>query len=451
MLVPDKVQEEHIQTVLDSGWAGGALIAEGMGRGKTLIATEVVMRSNARVVLIVAPRATLPSWRATLLGQGFKHPITRIRTGKDFEAVTAALKAGTPGAYLITTQFFSSPKFDWLKYKKIDIAIVDEIHKFANRRGVGHKRLLKLRPAFRLGMSGTPWGNRIENMWAVTRWLYPDWAGGSFWRWAEEYLTQRTNSLYIAGEYQEVVEITGERIPGKYVSTLPAFIRTKEAHPDIPEILRDQLWVELTPKQRKMYDAFERDCMIFIGDKALVAEIPITMRTRLRQMTLGSVTVDDDGIVGFPDDMASAKFDALKDFLDQNPENVLIITESKKYAEIVAKRLGDSARLWQGGLNEAQQQELIDGFGVEFPHLVAVTAALDAGLDGLQKRCHTMVWMSRSEDPVMNSQTEGRLARRGQKHGHVVCIDIIAEDTYDESILNRNYLKERMVALTIGE
>lgn len=448
-MVPDETQESHIESILDAGWAGGALLAEGMGRGKTLIAVEVILRSNAKCVLIVCPRGTIRSWRATLERQGFKYPITKVETGKSFDDALADLKKGTAGAYIFTTEFFRTPKIDWMKFKKVDVCVVDEIHKFANRQGVGFKKLQKMRPAFRLGMSGTPWGNRVENMWAVTRWVFPQWAGGSFWRWAAEYLTSVTETIYIKGEPTDIERLTGEKVQGQYVSELPCFLRTPEKHPDIPPILYDQLYVDLTPRQRKMYDKFEQDAVIFINENPLIANIPITMRIRLRQMTLGSVTVDESGVVGYAEDMQSAKMDVLKEFLDGNPEPVLILTESRKYAEIVAKRLGSSARAWVGGLSEDAQTELVNGFGVEFNHLVAVTAALGAGVDGLQERCNTMVWMSRSEDPVLNEQTEARLQRRGQKKDHVVCIDIIANDTYDESILDSNYLKTKMVNSTM--
>lgn len=445
MLVPDDNQARYIEDILYAFDYGGSLVAEGMGRGKTLIATEVILQSKARVVLIVAPLGTRSGWVRTLLSQGYEGPIHRIVSGKTFEPVVSDLKNGVPGVYIIGIQFFRSNKFDWAKFKKIDIAVVDEIHKFSNRQGVGFSKLRKLKPKFRLGMSGTPWGNKIENMWAVTRWIFPDVVPSSFWDWAERYLVQEVQKIYVGGKEREVIKFTGEHIEGNYVRSLPSFIRTPEAHPEIPPVLYDKLYVELTPLQRRMYDVFEEEAIIWVNENPLIAKIPLVMRVRLRQMTLGSVTVSEDGVVGFPEDMKSSKIDVLKEFLDDNPENILIVTDSRRFADVVVKQLGDSARGWVGGLSEAEQGSLIEEFGVTYKHLVAVASALGEGIDGLQARCNTMVWLSRTEDPVLNAQTEARIARRGQPKDHVVCIDIVAENTMDEEIDGNNYLKKLRV------
>lgn len=457
MLVPDEIQEKHIQTIMNSAGGGGALIAESMGVGKTLIATEVIVRSGAKVVVIVCPLATRVSWERTLTSQGFKYPIHRISAGQKPEETYELVKKGEPGAYLIGTGFFKSPKWDWTKVKKVDIAVVDESHKFANRQSVGFRRLMKLKPSFRIAMSGTPWGNKIENMWAGSRWAFPKWAGTSFWTWASQWLTMRNVEIYRKDpktgvpKAQEFPEFTGEKEPGAYVKYLPVFLRTPGTHKDIPPVRYDKLFVELTPLQRRMYDKFEQDAIIFVQDNPLVAQIPLTKRIRLRQMTLGSVTVDEAGVVDFPDNMKSAKFDALKEFLEDNPDNVLILTDSKKYANIVAERLGDDARVWSGDTPHATREEYIAEFGVSFKYLVAVIAALDAGVDGLQKNCNTMVWMSRSEDGVTNQQTEARLARRGQPADYVLSIDIMAVDTYDEAIDSSLYFKNKLIKSTLGE
>jgi hypothetical protein len=456
-LVPDENQEAFINEMLMAADFGGAILAEGLGRGKTLTVTEVIIRSNAQCVLLVVPLGTRVGWERHLTLQGFKHPIYRIEAGTNYSVELDKLRRGEPGAYMIGTQFFKNPKFDWTKFKKIHIAVVDESHKFSNRQSKGFSRLLKLKPGFRISISGTPWGNRIENMWAGTRWVYPDYAGGSFWRWAEEYLTQRINTIYRKNprtgvpEGQEVTEFTGERVPGEYVESLPCFLRTPGEHPEIPPKRYDQLFVELSPKQRRMYDAFERDALIYIKDNPLVATVPLALRTRLRQMTLGTVSVSGDGEVYFEADMQSAKFDVLKEYLQDNDENVIIyVGGSKKYAKIVVERLGAQARLWSGDQTIDERVALIDGFGRDFKYIVAVPEAMGEGWDGLQHNCNTMIWVSRTEDGVVNEQSEGRLARRGQPKDHVLCIDIVAADTYDESIIDRNYLKKKIVDGSLG-
>ena len=49
----------------------------------------------------------------------------------------------------------------------------------------------------------------------------------------------------------------------------------------------------------------------------------------------------------------------------------------------------------------------------EVKYIVATIASINAGVDGLQKVCHTEVWLDQA-DGVKNIQASGRLNRQGQ-------------------------------------
>ena len=129
---------------------------------------------------------------------------------------------------------------------------------------------------------------------------------------------------------------------------------------------------------------------------------------------------------------------------------MLILTHSKKFAKIVANRIPNS-RLWTGDTPHDVREQYIQTFGTDFQYLIATAQALEAGVDGLQENCSTLVWLSRTENNMLNEQVEKRIARQktGGVRDHVLCIDIIATDTLDESILNRLYFTERMIQKTL--
>jgi SNF2 family DNA or RNA helicase len=67
--------------------------------------------------------------------------------------------------------------------------------------------------------------------------------------------------------------------------------------------------------------------------------------------------------------------------------------------------------------------------------IVAVIPAIAEGVDGLQNVCSTVVWLSHSDNNLMNQQVLDRIRRRGQQSS-VKVYDIVARDTYDEGQLD---------------
>ncbi len=219
-----------------------------------------------------------------------------------------------------------------------------------------------------------------------------------------------------------------------YVTKLPCYV---EFPTKVGEAVTETRYVDLTPAQRKMYEQMEADSLAWLRDNPLVAELPVVQRIRLRQMTLGTVTFDDEGGIGFDLDCKSSKLDALREILaDLEDEPVLILTDSQRFAEVVVHRLGDKAREWSGKVSHADREKLITDFGKNFRWLVATIPSLAEGIDGLQQVCANVVWLSKSENMTLNHQALGRLVRTGQQR-QVTSYEIVARETLDEGVLSR--------------
>jgi superfamily II DNA or RNA helicase len=148
-------------------------------------------------------------------------------------------------------------------------------------------------------------------------------------------------------------------------------------------------------------------------------------------------SVNDDGEIVFADDAKSTKYQALKEIIEDNPEDsMLLLTDSQKYARLVSNRLGEQAFEWSGQANQKQREEAKQKFlRGEIKYIVAVIPAIAEGVDGLQDVCSTIVWLSHSDSNLMNQQVVDRIRRRGQKET-VKIYDIVARDTYDEGQLS---------------
>jgi superfamily II DNA or RNA helicase len=398
-----------------------------MGTGKTLMSVEVAKRIQANIILIIAPLNTYWGWWDTIQRQnGYKEDIYKIDSTKSGVVAFNNLLKGEAGWYFIGREYFRTK--DWSKIKP-DLVLVDECHFAQNRASKSFKVLKTLSAGFKLSMSGTPSGNRFEGFWAVSRFLWKDTniVDKSFWKWVEKFA--KTEYSPFAG-----VEITGERIPGAFVKTLPCYIRLEPNHS--LEVVEETRYVDLVPAQRKIYEKFERDLVVFLEGNPMIAEVPIAARIRLRQITLAVPTIVDDEIT-FADDAVSTKFKALAEIIDDNPDDaMLVLTDSQKYARIVARRLGDKAFEWSGQASQSQREEAKQKFlRGEIKYIVAVIPAIAEGVDGLQDVCSTIVWLSHSDSNILNQQVIDRIRRRGQKE-IVKIYDIVARDTYDEGQLS---------------
>jgi len=121
---------------------------------------------------------------------------------------------------------------------------------------------------------------------------------------------------------------------------------------------------------------------------------------------------------------------------DFEGEPTLILTDSRKFADVVVHRLGGRAAAWHGNVSQAEREDrkkaFIDG---NLDYLVAVTSAIAEGVDGLQHGTRNVLWLSRSDNRLLNEQAMARVMRQGQKNS-VRSIEIIALDTYDSGVLS---------------
>jgi hypothetical protein len=425
-LTLDSKQKKVVEKIT-SAPTMAALNGSAMGTGKTLVATEVALGIDSKTRLIIAPLGTYWGWYDTIQRQtNYASSIVRIDSSKAGKDAFTNLLANKSGWYFVGREYFRT--LDWSKIKP-DIVIVDEVHAFQNRNSKGFKTLMKLQPKFKLALSGTPFGNKFEGAWAITRWLFPATTPKSFWAWVKQWCLTTYSPF-------SQVEIIGEAKPGEYAKSLPCYVRLEAD--DKLQTVTEVRYVELAPAQRKLYNKFERDLVVFLNDNPMIAEVPVAARIRLRQITLAVPSIDNDGTVHFEENAQSSKYKALKEIISDNPEDkMLILTDSQKYAKIVVSRLNGSsaeplAFEWSGNANQTQREEAKQRFiKGKLQYIVAVIPAIAEGVDGLQEVCSTVVWLSHSDSNVLNEQVLDRIRRRGQKEV-VKVYDIIARDTFDD-------------------
>jgi hypothetical protein len=406
-----------------------ALNASQYGTGKTVVTIEVAEGISANIKLIVAPLFTKYSWEKTILEQYPNATVSHINSRKAGQNALNALLDGVTGWYIIGREYFASKSVHGRIAKaspRIDFMAYDECAKWANRKSQGFRIMKTMKPGYRMALSATPAANKFSGMYAITKWLWPHIVPNSFWNWVDEWC--ETEMDFFAGKV-----IVGELDPGKYVSQLPCYVRLEK---DFGEPYEEVIEIDLSVKERRIYEDFEKSLIVWLNDHPLIATVPIVKRIRLRQMTLGEVSINPEtDEVFFDKDMKSSKYNTLVSYIGEHPnEPMVIFTDSAKYANVVAYKLiedGHKALPWTGEVPEDVRHELKEAFldgRIDF--LVATVASIGEGVDGLQHRARTMVWLSKSDNNMLNMQAFRRLYRRGQER-QVISVDIAARDTYD--------------------
>lgn len=442
MLTLYPAQEEAVQRMLEEP-TRAVLNTSDLGTGKTLMTVELVRRLGAKAVLLIGPLNVDESWKKTFEGQGVTLPFFHINSSKKGLQAFADLKAGKEGIYYIGREFFAlsgtdskdkkrKARWSWSTVKP-DLAVFDEVHGASNRKSVSAQALWPLKAGYKVALSATPAGNKFQGIWSVCRWLWPDEIPRSFWKWADQWAN-------VVPDPYTHKRVEDEKNPGAFVNSLPCYIKLEGS---LQEPLVKRIECDLLPSQRKQYADLKKQALTWIEDNPLVADLPITLRIRLRQASLAEMSLTDDEEVYFDLDADSAKIEVLKRVVSANPlENLLILTDSQRFAEVVAHRLGPRAVEWSGNTGKKERQRILRTFGSQGgpQYIVGVIPALAEGVDGLQHHARIVVWLNKSAHGILNVQAMGRLNRTGQKH-RVTSVEIVARntlDTADIDVLNMN-------------
>lgn len=432
------------------------LVGAAMGTGKTVLLTTVILESWSVRSLVIGPKNVWDNWAATLEAQSDGTDFLKVCSKKNKDQkqnLDDLLDGKTPGHYFIGRELFTS--LDWYtkednrgrkkrvqrhiwKSKNLDVAVFDEVHAAASAKSRASKSWADIVPRdHKVGQSATWYGSKFENAYTVVNGLWPGFNPKSFPLWVEKWC----NTEYDHFSWYKK-KVTGERNPGEYVRTLPSYVYIES---DISQPEFEYRWVDLSREQRRVYDMFQKNQAVKLGNDWMVGKLPVETRVRLRQLTLGEVIVRGDEI-DFAVDCKSSKFDELLDILrnDYPDEKVFITCASAKFARVVAEKLNlhfkkEVAGLYAGteytseAARAAVKRDFTEG---ELKYFVGVIAACSEALDGLQRVCRIGIQLEESENETQNTQLPGRLARRGQERD-VVWLKIGARGTYDAGVISR--------------
>lgn len=331
---------------------------------------------------------------------------------------------------LVNKQIISPPDFSY------DIEVEDNHNYFANGILVHNckdtttqqgQAMLKLSAKYMISATGTPIMNNPIDSYFQLKWL-----------------GYETHSLYmfkqhycIMGGYNNT-EVIGYKNMNQLRELLAQIMlrRTKEEVFNLPEKIHTIEYVEMTPKQAKIYAEVHSDIKEHIN-KVMFANNPLATLIRLRQAT---------GYTGIlsEDIKESAKLDRMEDIVEElvaNDKKCIVFSNWKNITDVAKERLEKYNPAYiTGDTPNTERMNEVNRFqnDEECKVIIGTIGAMGTGLT--LTAAQTVIFLDSPWNRALKDQAEDRAHRIGTK-GTVNIITICCVNTIDARIEDIVYRK----------
>lgn len=397
-----------------------------MGLGKTvttLTAIKDLMFDSFEVerVLVVAPlRVARDTWPDELRKwEHLKCMTCSVIVGTLVERKKALMKQAD--IYIVNRENLA-----WLfknSKMKFDMVVLDELSSFKNHQSQRFKAMKAMRPYVKriVGLTGTPSGNGLMDLWAEFRLLDMGKRLGTF---IGQYRTQ----YFRPDKFNGHVVYSYKLLPGaaeaiyQKISDITVSMKATDFL-KMPEKISVKKEVVLADPERKRYNDFKKNLVLDLEKGEVTAANAASLTMKLLQMANGAIYTDDQNTAVIHE----RKLDALEDLVESaNGQPVLVAYWFKHDKERIHQRMPARELKTQEDFREWNEGRI--------PIALIHPASAGHGLN-LQAGGSILIWFGLTWSLELYQQTVARLWRQGQKSRTVVVEHIVTKGTIDERIL----------------
>ena len=387
-----------------------------------------------RNTLIIAPASLVYNWSSEI--QRFAPELTvRMVTGTAAERRMALTEAGTEDILLTSYDLLKRDISEYEKYQ-FQCEIIDEAQYIKNANTQAAKAVKEVQAEFKLALTGTPVENRLSELCSIFDYLMPGF-------------------LYSYKKFREEVEIPAvQNSDEDAMKRLQKMIRPfvlrrlkKEVLTDLPDKLEENMFVQLTGEQQKLYDAHVKRMMLML-DKQSEEEFKTSKITILAELTKLRQICCDPSLV-FTDYKAdSAKTEMCLNMICNavaSGHKILLFSQFTTMLDHLANRLEEekiSYYMLTGATSKEKRAQMVESFNNDDTQVFCIS--LKAGGTGLNLTAADIVihfdpWWNLA---VQNQATD-RAHRIGQKNV-VNVYKLIVKDTIEENIMKLQEKKREL-------
>ncbi len=410
----------------------GGCLADDMGLGKTLQCIALLAKEYQKKQppsLIVMPRSLLFNWEREV--QRFAPQLsTSFLYGSNRE-LSESLKADL----ILTT--YAIVRNDIKELKEIDFhyIVLDESQNIKNINAQTTKAVMLLNGTHRLALSGTPIENNLGELYSLFRFLNPSMFGT---------LTQ-FNQHYLA-PIQKWGDPDAVRQLRKKIYPFVLRRLKKEVLQDLPDKIKQTLYVEMSEKQKKLYEKRRQFYKAAIDQQ--ISEKGLTQSRFFVFQALNELRQ----IASIPEQVSEGKVDSPKlellveNLFDAiaNGHKALIFVNYLAAIESIGERL-DEAGIDFVSMSGAtrNRQALVDQFQND-PNCRVFLMTLKTGGTGLNLTAADTIFIF---DPWWNVAAENQAIDRAHRIGQtnkVIAYKLIVQHSIEEKILELQEMKKEL-------
>ena len=459
----------HQLTALEKSWhkENFAYFMEmGTGKTKVLIDNLAMLYDKGKVdgALIVAPKGVVKTWYEQELPTHLPDHIENVTvlwqpniTKGQEEKLNSLFEIETALHILImNVEALSTDKGVKFAYKFLNshktLMAIDESTTIKTPTAKRTKNIIDLgeKAKYRRIMTGSPITKNPLDLYTQCYFLDPyllDHA--SYYSFRNRYAIMKTmhvrgRSIQVVSKFQNLSELSD------VVKTFSDRV-LKEDCLDLPPKNFTKRHIVLTADQRKIYEQMKKAAMAVLNGKVTTTMTVLTQLMRLHQITCGHFTADDGSTQLIPNNRITELMNILEETEGkviiwanyQRDVNQIIKNVTEKYGE-------DSIVDYYGLTPQEDRQDNIRKFqnGPECRFLIGTPQTGGYGIT--LTKANTVVYYSNGYDLEKRLQSEDRAHRIGQKK-NVTYIDLIAEDTVDEKIVEALRKKINIASEVLGE
>jgi SNF2 family DNA or RNA helicase len=406
----------------------GCILADDMGLGKTVQSIAAMLRLKeegllADCCLIVAPAALLENWERELAR--FAPSLSASR----YHGAGRRLDKARHDVFLTTFQT-AARDASWLERQTFSLLIVDEAHLIKNAEARISQTIKKLRPQFRLALSGTPVENRLEDLRSLFDFILPGYLG---------------TQAEFKREYRHPIEAlrNAEKAGALRKITAPFLLRRlktdKTIIKDLPDKIVANEYAVLEKEQAALYEgmvAETMDKLEYLAPKDRAALI-LSLLTSLKQICDHPRVYDKESPAVSALSGKALLLLALLEEILASREKVLVFSQYVEtldcLSQIITGEMGEPVLLYHGGMSQKARSETIAAFQND-PACRLLLVSLKAGGLGLNltaasRVIHYDLWYN----PAVENQATDRAFRIGQKR-NVFVHRFITKNSFEEKI-----------------
>lgn len=381
---------------------------QGTGKtGSAIWAADYLMKiGKIKRVLIICPLSIMDSaWRGDLFNFAMHRTVDIAHGARDKRVKIV----NSDAEFVIINYDGLNIVEEEIKKAGFDLIIVDEANAYKNAQTTRWKTLNRiLTPDTWLWMmTGTPAAQSPVDAYGLAKLVNPKGVPTFFTAFKDMVMTKVTT-------FKWVIRPNADKVV--FEALQPAIRYTKEECLDLPEmtyVVRD---VELTPQQKKYYEALRKQLVVQTTGEQITAVNAAVGLNKLLQISCGAVYADSGETLQFD---ISNRYKVLREVIDETRQKILIFVPFKHTIQLLDQKLredGFSVDIISGEVSAGARADIFRRFQTQPDPRILIIQPQAAAHGVTLTAADTIVWWGPTSSLETYAQANARAHRAGQRH-----------------------------------